>query len=182
MRTTGFGARHRRVTGDQYDMFSVDYIYEREYHLHSMCRQIDGCAGAVGEIIQGTKGAWYGGNIGSNNLHLTQVIVDLRGNIIWQYDFEKEKIDFQQRNPFVLEHVNWINHIRDNKPISQAEETAISTMTAIMGRVSAYTGAEVTWDEMMSSDMNLLPDLDILELKNMDTTQYVVPVPGKAKS
>ena len=173
VKATGFGARQRRLTGDQYDMFSVDYLYEGGYHVHSMCRQIDGCHNNISAYIQGTKGAWIGG--GEDRAHHT--IVDLKGNVIWQFDFEKEAADFQQHDGHALEHVNWINHIRDNKPICQGEETAISTMTAIMGRVSAYTGAEVNWDEMMASDMNLMPDR--LELKNMDMTKYVVPVPGK---
>ena len=50
-------------------------------------------------------------------------------------------------------------------------------MTAIMGRISAYTGAEVTWDEMMGSDLNLMPDH--LEFKNMDMKQFIIPVPGR---
>jgi predicted dehydrogenase len=175
VKCTGFGARHRRATGDQYDMFSVDYLYEGGFHVHSMCRQIDGCQNNISAIIQGTKGAWIGGGEGRKD----HTIVDLEGNVLWQFDFEKEKVEYQQLAPHVLEHVNWINHIRDNKPINQAEETAISTMTAIMGRVSAYTGAQVTWDEMMSSDMNLM--LDDLSFRNMDMSQFVVPVPGKAK-
>ena len=167
----GFGARHSRVTGDLFDLFSVDFLYEGGVHVHSMCCQIDGCDNNVSEVIQGTKGTWF------SNGH---TIIDLEGNLLWKYDFEKEKSEFQQTNPYILEHVNWINHIRDNKPICQAEETAISTMTGIMGRVSAYTGPKVTWDQMMSSDMNLMPDR--LEFGDMDMTQYVVPVPGKAKS
>jgi len=175
VKCTGFGARHRRVTGDQYDMFSVDYTYEGGFHVHSMCRQIDGCENNVSAYIQGTKGAWIGGGEGRKD----HIITDLKGNILWQFDFEQEKADFQQLAPHTLEHVNWINHIRDNQPINQAEETAFSTMSAIMGRVSAYTGAQVTWDEMMGSDMNLM--LDDLTFRNMDMSQFVVPVPGKAK-
>ena len=175
VKCVGFGARQRRVTGDQYDMFSIDYTYEGGIHVHSMCRQIDGCHNNVFESIQGTKGAWLGGDNKKN-----QTIVDLKGNVIWQYDFEKESADFQQTAAMVLEHVNWINHIRDKKPICQAEETAISTMTVIMGRISAYNGAEVTWDEVMAMDMDLLPEK--LELKNMDMKQYVIPVPGKART
>ena len=167
----GFGARHRRVTGDQFDMFSVDFTYEGDIHVHSMCRQINGCSGKNFERIQGTKGVWLGGD-GSN----PQTILDLKGEIIWQYDFEKEKEEFQQTGPYVLELVNWVNHIRSNTPINQAEETTISTLTAIIGRQSAYTGREVTWDEIMASDMNLVPEN--LELKNMDLKLYPVPVPG----
>jgi endoglucanase Acf2 len=98
--------------------------------------------------------------------------------VLWQFDFEKETADFEKIEPHALEHVSWVNHIRDGKPICQAEETAVSTLSAIMGRMSAYTGAEVKWDEAMASDMNLMPNN--LELKDVDLTQYVVPVPGKA--
>jgi len=173
VKCTGFGARQRRVTGNQYDMFSVDYQYEGGFHMHSMCRQIDGCQRNISEFIQGTKGSWLGNN------REGQTIFDLKGNIIWQFDYEKEKADFQQTDPFVLELVDWIDHIRECKPINQAEETAISTMTSIMGRTSAYTGAQVTWDEMMSSDMNLM--LDDLSFRNMDMSKFTVAVPGKAK-
>ena len=168
-KAVAFGARHHRITGDQYDMFSVDYTYEGGIHVHSMCRQIDATTTNISERIQGTKGAW------TNN----GVITDLKGNELWRYDAEKEKEEFQQTIPFRLEHVNWVNHIRDGKPICQAEETAISTMTAMMGRISAYTGREVTWEEIMAMDMNLMPDK--LEFKNMDMSQFVVPVPGKAR-
>ena len=172
VKCVGFGARHRRLTGDQYDMFSVDYIYEGDVHVHSMCRQIDGCHNDIWERIQGTKGIWmYNGVNG--------VITDLKGNELWEFDFEKEKEEFTQTNPTVLELANWVNCIRTNKPINQAEETAISTLVAIMGRISAYTGAEVTWDQVMAMNMDLMPEK--LEFINMDMKQYIIPVPGKAK-
>ena len=166
----GFGARQRRPTGDQYDMFSIDYIYEGGIHVHSMCRQIDGCINNVSERITGTKGVW------TNN----GVITDLKGNVLWKFDREKEKEEFGTDNPTVLELANWVDRIRTNKPINQAEETAISSLVAVMGRISAYTGAEVTWNEVMAMDMDLLPEK--LELKNMDMKQYVIPVPGKART
>ena len=167
----GFGSRQRRPSGDQFDNFSVDYIYEGGIHVHSMCRQMDGCTGGgVGERIQGTKGVC--------TFTDDAIITDLQGNELWKFDKEKEKEEFQQTNEFTLEHVNWVNHIRAKKPICTAEDTAISTMTAIMGRVSSYTGKLVTWDEMMASDMNLmLPDLS---LQKVDMTQFPVPVPGVA--
>lgn len=50
--------------------------------MHSMCRQIDGCANNVSEFIQGTKGSWSSD---------TMEIKDLAGNVIWKYDSEAEK-------------------------------------------------------------------------------------------
>ena len=170
VKCVGFGARQRRPTGDQYDMFSVDYIYEGGIHVHSMCRQIDGCATNVSERIQGTKGVW------TNN----GLITDLQGNELWKYDADKEKEDFAQTSATVLELANWVDRVRTKQPINQAEETAVSTLTAIMGRISAYTGAEVTWDEVMAMDMNLVPDN--LQMSNVDLKQYPVPVPGAART
>jgi len=170
VKCVGFGARQRRPTGDQYDMFSIDYIYEGGIHVHSMCRQIDGCANNISEQIVGTKGVWT--NKG--------VITDLQGNELWKFDAEKEKEEFGTTSATVLELANWVNRIRNKQPINQAEETAVSTLTAIMGRISAYTGAEVTWNDVMAMDMNLVPEN--LEMKNMDLKQFVVPVPGKARS
>jgi predicted dehydrogenase len=165
----GFGARHRRLTGDQYDFFSVDFVMENGIHLHSMCRQIDGCANNVSEFIQGTKGSWSSAG--------DHVIKDLAGNVIWQYDKEAEKANFKQTDPYTLEHVNWINHIRSGKPIDQASETAVANMAAIMGRESAYTGALTTWDEMTASPLDYLPK--DLNLGKMDMSGFTVAVPGK---
>lgn len=174
VKCVGFGARHRRLTGDQYDEFSIDFEYEGGIHMHSMCRQIDGTKNNVSEFIQGTKGSWNSAGAGNNH-----VIKDLQGNIIWKSDVEKEKAEHKQTDPYTLEHVDFINHIRANKPLNQAVETAISCITAIMGRESAYTGNEVTYDQVFNSEVNLLPAK--LELGAYDLKAYAVPVPGKPK-
>jgi predicted dehydrogenase len=176
VKAVAFGARHRRLSGDQYDMFSVDFEYEGGIHVHSMCRQIDGCASNVSEFIQGTKGSWTSEDQATGEKY---VIKDLKGNVIWKFDLDKEKADFKQTNPYVLEHVDLINHIRDNKPINQAEETAVSCLTAIMGRESAYSGNAVKWDEIYNSNLSYLPEK--LEIGPMDMSKYVVMVPGKPK-
>lgn len=166
-KAVGFGSRQRRVTGDQYDNFSVDFTMENGIHMHSMCRQTDGCSNNVSEFIQGTRGSWNSA---------TMEIKDLAGNVIWKYDGEAEKAAYKQTNPYVLEHVNWINAIRQNKALEQASETAISNMLAIMGRESAYSGKETTWDEMTASALDYMPK--DLNLGKMDMSGFTVPVPG----
>ena len=141
---TAFGSRQRRVTGDQYDNFSVDFEYENGVHVHSMSRQIDGCDTNISEFIHGTKGTWESGPMVSGAC----VIKDLDGNVLWSYDLEAEKTEHQQNDPYTLEHVNWISSIRNNTPFVQAEETALSNMCGIMGRESAYTGKTITWEQM----------------------------------
>ena len=170
VKATGFGARHRRITGDQYDQFSIDFEMENGIHLHSMCRQIDGCSNNVSEFIQGTKGSWNSAN---------HEIKDLAGNVIWKFDAEAEKAAHEQTNPYVLEHVDWVNHIRKGTAHDEATECAISCLAGVMGREAAYTGATVTWDEISASNLDYMPEK--LELGKMDMSEYVVKVTGKAK-
>jgi len=75
------------------------------------------------------------------------------------------------------EHVDFVTSIRTNKAFNELENTAISTMTAIMGRVSAYTGKDTTWEEMMNSDMKLGPK--IFEFGPVDIPKEV-PIAGEA--
>lgn len=164
VKALGFGSRQRRVTGDQYDNFSVDYTYDDGMKIHSMCRQINGCTTGVYEVFRGTKGESFTSQGG------TSTIKDLDGNDLFSFEDH-------ETSPYVQEHKDLITCIRQNIPWNQAEETANSVMVAIMGRVSAYTGKEVTFEEMMNSDMKIGPDTyimgDIGFMKNAE-----VPVPG----
>ena len=135
-----------------------------------MCRQGGGFATSVSEFSQGTKGSWNSA---------TMEIKDDAVNVVWKYDGEAEKANTKQQNPYVLEHVNWINLIRSGKSIDQASETAVANMAAIMGRESAYTGAETTWDAMTASPIDYTPK--DLNLGEMDMSGFTVQVPGKAQ-
>jgi len=168
---TAFGARHRRITGDQFDMFSVDFTFENGIHLHSMCRQIEGCANRVSEFIQGSKGTWNSE---------THEIKDLQGNVIWKFDDAAAQQQFKQHDPYVLEHVDWVNHIRRGTAHVEAGDTAISCMAAVMGRESAYTGAMTNWDEMTQSPLDYTPAK--LEIGPMDMSAYTVAVPGTGEN
>ena len=169
-RAHAVGSRMRRITGDQYDQFSVDFQFGNGVHCHSMCRQIDGCTTAVREEVHGTKGYWRSDK---------KEIYDLQGNVIWKYDEELEKVEHTQNNPYVLEHVDWVNHIRKGEMHVEAEETAISCLAGVMGREAAYTGESVTWDEINASQIDYMPEK--LEMGKMDMSKYTVAVPGKAK-
>lgn len=167
---TSFGARQRRVTGDQFDMFSTDFVMENGIHMHSMCRQIDGCSNKISEYIQGAKGSWDSE---------TNEIKDLQGNVLWKYDEEAAGQEFKQHDPYVLEHVDWVNHIRKGTAHEEASDCAASCMAAIMAREAAYTGATTTWDEMTQSPMDLLPAT--LELGPLDLASYTVKKPGQGQ-
>ncbi len=171
LEAVGMGSRLRRPTGDCYDNFSVDFIYDKNVHMHSMCRQINDCANNVSETIRGTKGYSnsHGGDFGE--------IHDPEGNVLYTWesplDANGEKT---QNSPYVQEHIDLVNAIRTGKQIVEAEETAKSVMTAIMGRQAAYTGKKLTWEQMMGSGLKLGPEGELsLGKVNMER---IIPVAG----
>ena len=170
LRATAFGSRQRRITGDQYDNFSVDFEYENGVHLHSMCRQIDGCSNNVSEEVRGTKGYWKSAD---------NAIYDLQGNKIWEFDFEASKAEFQQDDPYVLEHVDWVNHIRKGEAHIEADECGMSSLCGVMGREAAYSGQTIEWDAIAASELDYMPEK--LELGPLDMAKFTVPVPGSGK-
>jgi predicted dehydrogenase len=165
----GYGGRARRLTGDIYDFFGVDYTYAGGKRMVATARQIDGPAGRVCERVLGTKGIAMLGD--RNDIK----IVDYAGNTLWEYDYEAKPV----KNPYDQEHIHLVESIRLDKRINQAEELAYSTQVAIMGREAAYTGAAITWDEIMASDLRYGPvtyEMGALP----DYREGEAPVPGKA--
>ncbi|MGQ8336927.1 Gfo/Idh/MocA family protein [Sunxiuqinia sp. A32] len=171
IKANAFGSRIRRKIGNQYDNFSVDFEFENGTHEHSMCRQINGCSNNVSEFIQGTKG--------SSNCQNT--IWDLEGNVIWKYEYPLDAQGKPTRtvsvDPYLQEHIDLVTAIRTNKTINEAEDLAISSLVAIMGRTSAYTGKQVTFEEMMNSDLKLGPK--VFEFGPVDIDKSV-PLAGEA--
>ena len=140
VKATGMGGRARRRTGDQFDFFSIDYEYDDGVHMHSTIRQLNGCANERQEVIVGTKGS----------ANLDGVIVDRAGKQIWKYEGPAN-------DALIQEHIDWVTAIRKEKPVNTAKETALSTLMAIMGRDSAYSGKAVTWTELLASTARLGP-------------------------
>ncbi|TDO02806.1 Gfo/Idh/MocA family oxidoreductase [Sunxiuqinia elliptica] len=172
-KAVAFGSRQRRVTGDQFDNFSVDFTYDDKMHTHSMCRQINGCVNNVSEFVMGTKG--------SSNCKNT--IWDATGAELYKYPYPLDENGQPERNvkisPYVQEHIDLVTCIRQNISVNEAEQTAITNLCAIMGRTSAYTGKEVTYEELMNSDVKLGPDKYIMGDVGI-VPNAKVPVPGEA--
>jgi predicted dehydrogenase len=160
VRAEATGGRQRRITGDMYDFFSVEYLYDTGLRTHCTTRQIAGCDNQTIIMVYGTKGY----------TNCSNTIWNLDGSINWQYPTPKPDAADQSMavpDPFVQEHIRLVTAIRSNKPINDVEPHVQSTLMAIMGRESAYTGKFVTWEQMMASDMKLGPE-----------TFQLGPVPG----
>lgn len=152
VKAIGWGGRQRRVSGDQYDFFSIEYVYENGMRTNCAARQINGCTNQKVQQINGTKG--YADAAGK--------LYDLQGNEFWKYPHPEEgdlESKWKVTNPYVQEHINLVTAIRTGKPLSDAVAQVNSTLVTIMGRISAYTGKDVTWEEMMNSDLYLGPKI-----------------------
>lgn len=169
LEAVGMGSRLRRPTGDCYDNFSVDFVYDESIHMHSMCRQINDCENNVSELLRGTKGYTDPG----------KSIWDQDGNLLYEYEPPTdENGDSTMNSPYVQEHINLVAAIRTGNQIVEAEETAKSNLTAIMGRESAYTGRKVTWEEMMGSDQKIGPEGELT--MGPVNINKMVPIAGSA--
>ena len=171
IKAVSFGSRQQRISGDQFDNFSTDFVYDDGMHMHSMCRQINGCANNISEVIVGTKG----------KTNCMNKIEDFKGNPIWEYDYSKDVAnalpgsELFPVSPYEQEVLDLVIAIRNNTPYNEAEESAKSAMVAIMGRMSAYTGKEVSFEEVMNSELKVGPDTIRIGSVNY---KAVIPVPG----
>jgi myo-inositol 2-dehydrogenase/D-chiro-inositol 1-dehydrogenase len=148
--------------GNIYDHFEVNYVYPNGVRAFLASRQIENCYNENADYIIGTKGACTIGR-GPNPR--------ISGEKSWT--FQGTKNDMYQ-----AEHDALFASIRQGKPINNGERLATSSLLAIMGRMAAYTGQEVTWEEALNSQERLFPDG--LEW-NMSHAVPPMPRPGVTK-
>jgi len=153
----GMGGRAVRNLGNIYDHFAVEYEYADGVRVASYCRQINGSTDRIAERVVGTKG-----------------VADVdRGVITGEKPFQYEGPD---PDHYVQEMAELIQSIREGKPINEGKNVAESTMNAVMGRMSAYTGRALKWDWAMNASKQDLrpPKYDWIDLPGEP-----VAVPGK---
>jgi predicted dehydrogenase len=154
----GMGGRQVRtdpVYGHIFDHFYIEYEFRNGVKIHSSCRQIDGCESRVEEMFFGTKGRTNGAG-------------RIDGETKWRYEGDNP-------NPYVIEHKDLVESILAGKPLNESKRIAESTLTAIMGRMSAYTGKLVTFDFAMQSQLDTFPK----DLTFGDLSVPPVAVPGR---
>ncbi|HYE98061.1 MAG TPA: Gfo/Idh/MocA family oxidoreductase [Planctomycetota bacterium] len=123
--------------GNIYDHFSVVYEYDDGTRLTSHTRQHGGCANDISCQVLGTEG----------RAHLTTAVVKVG-------DWSPEG---KGNSYFQEEHNVLFASIRRGEPVNNGEYMSKSTLLAIMGRMAAYTGQRITWEQAMGSKEDLTP-------------------------
>ncbi len=145
VRAQGMGGRQVRTSkehGQIFDHHFVEYEFEDGTRLYSQSRQGQvGAFAKVGERIEGTKGV------------LDTTRFTITGANPWRYKDEKGSA----KDAFQIEHNDLFAAIRGGSEYNEVERSAISTMTAIMGRMATYSGKQIEWDEAFHSQLELGP-------------------------
>jgi len=159
VRATGVGGRQVRIDpayGHVFDHFAVEYEYPGGVIVTSFCQQIDGCASRVEEVFHGTEGA------GRTSPGAGRI----EGRREWTFSGPDNE-------PYVQEHIDLMASISAGRPLNEAVQVAEATMTAIMGRMSAYTGKSVSWEQAMNSALDLTPPR--YEMGSLSVAEVAIP-------
>lgn len=154
--------------GQIYDAHFVEFTYENGVTMLSQCRHQPNCWNSVSEHFHSTKTPEGGINLSGRSVAGAGPAPKL-----------------EDGNPYVQEHIDLLKAIRDGKPLNEAYYGAISSMTAVLGRMATYSGAEVKWDDAVKSGPDLFParlawDAEPPVVPDAEGN-YPIPVPGDYK-
>jgi hypothetical protein len=155
------GGRQARTDpkyGNIWDHFSIVYEYPENVRGYHHCRHWQGTPTQTKDYIFGTRG-------------MADVFgVRISGPSKWRSREEKG-------NMYQNEHDELFAAIRAGSVLNNTEQSASSTLLAIMGRMAAYTGQVITPEQALNSSEGLVPT----EFAWGPAPQRPVPVPGVTK-
>jgi predicted dehydrogenase len=186
------GRQYRGNSVDQnFDHYSVEYIFEDGVRLLFTGQSEQGCLDEFASYAHGTKGS----AIISTHVHTPGRVrifknqnPNLRdfksANVAWSFSQPNQP----EPNPYQLEWDDLINAIRENKPYNETKRGAIASLVTSMGRMAAHTGQVITYDDMLNCEHEFAPDVDKLTMNSPAPLQlgsdgkYPLPQPGIKKT
>jgi predicted dehydrogenase len=147
IKCVALGGRQVRTAaeyGDIFDHFSVVYEYANGVRGFHSCRQQAGCFSQNCDYFMGADGV-------ANIVRAFSGPFVIQGKQPWRFREDKPT------NMYQNEHDALFASIRKGEPINDGIRMARSTMLAIMGRMAAYTGQEITWEQALNSQERLVP-------------------------
>ena len=164
LRCTAVGGRSAPTQGaNTFDHMEINFEWASGVRGVMAQRRQAGCFNDNSDFITGEKGIASAGK-GGGKLAMT-------GPNPW-------KAEGAITSKYVQEHKELYASVRAGNAHNDGEWMCQSTLAAIMGRMAAYTGQEVTWAHMLQSQENLFP-----QKLSWDMELPVPPVasPGRTK-
>jgi predicted dehydrogenase len=140
--TGGRAVRTGPEYGNVYDHFSTVYEWPNGTRAFSYCRQFGG-------EVQTEVSDWLVGTRGRCNVQAARI----DGGPGWSWRWRSDEPDDMYQN----EHDALFAAIRAGEPLNDGQTMCDSTLMALMGRLSAYTGKALTWEEAEASQEDLTP-------------------------
>ncbi len=167
----GCQVRKGKDYGETFDHHLIEFTYADGTKLFSQCRHIPGCWNSVAEYVHGTQG--YADVSGSK-------VYNTKGEVV--YNFSKDGSNGHQQ-----EHHDLFAEIRAGKRPNEGDYGALSTMTAIFGRMATYSGQMLEWDKALNSEIVVSPVEKYATFQDTppvmpdENGNYALPVPGVTK-
>ena len=185
--------------GQWYDHYNVEYFFADGTRLLAQGRQMNYCWDIYSDFAHGTRGsAVIMESLAAANPRIYRGQLQTQENEIWRYcgrqpnPYQASRQPFESLhlsgNPYQVEHDLLFDAIRQDKPYNEAQRCATAAMAAIMGRMAAYSGQRVAWEQALNSNLELAPGL---ESYTWDSTppvlpdkqgRYPIPMPGTVKA
>ena len=147
LKATGTGGRQVRteeIYGNVYDHFAIEFEYPNDVRGFHFSRQLDGCSMVNKVEIAGTLG---NASIGGATGH------EISGKNAWKFTGARNDM-------YQTEHDELFASIRSGKFMNDGDSMALSTMLGVLGRMAAYTGQTIGWEEALNSNQVLGPAID----------------------
>jgi myo-inositol 2-dehydrogenase / D-chiro-inositol 1-dehydrogenase len=153
-------------SGEIYDHHMVEFTYKNGTKMLSECRHQQNTWQSVSEHAHGTKGD-----------------ADISGHSFKMRDGSTWKSNAKGKDPYQQEHDDFFHAIRNDIAYNEGEYGAISTFTAIMGRMATYSGKTVKWDDALAKGSDIMPKEYAWDAKPPtvpdENGKYPIPLPGK---
>ena len=150
----GTGGRQSRTEekyGNIFDHFALVFEYANGAKGFHFSRQQKSCARAYHIEMFGDKGRCH---IDVGKRH------EIMGAKPWKYDNKSASKNGFNTNMYQVEHDELMESIRKGNPINDGIRAANSCMLAIWGRMVAYTGQKISWEDALNSTEILAPKID----------------------
>ncbi len=142
VKAVAVGSRVYPSDGNTFDNCYVAYEYASGIRGFLGCRSQRGCYNENADYIVGTDGIC---TIGRGPVPV------IEGQSSWRYAGV-------MNNMYQTEHDEFFASIRAGRPINDGIRMAHTTLMAIMGRMAAYTGQEISWEQALRSGESLGPE------------------------
>ena len=178
----GHGGRQTRTQPDQmYDHYAVEYTFADGAKMFAQGRHMPDCWGIFSDFAHGSKGsAVLMERLGAPKPRIYRNQNQVRENETWRFEGTAP-------NPYQVEHDMLFEAIRQDKPYNEGQRAARACMASILGRMAAFSGQMITWEQAMASKLELAPGLDDCTWESDAPVmpdaegRYPVAMPGRTK-